>query len=70
MTSMQYNGESNKKLSFHPFQNLHLKYLLPARSAVSERVYSLTGNLITSKRNRLARKIVDNIIFLNSIFKT
>lgn len=42
---------------------------IPASSASSERVFSLAGNIITDKRNRLEPKTVDSIIFLNSIYK-
>uniref|UniRef100_A0A0A1WMC4 Putative AC9 transposase n=1 Tax=Zeugodacus cucurbitae TaxID=28588 RepID=A0A0A1WMC4_ZEUCU len=41
---------------------------IPASSAASERVFSLAGNIITEKRNRIAPKTVDSILFLNSIY--
>ena len=43
---------------------------IPASSAASERVFSLAGNIITEKCNRLTNKTVDNIVFLNSFYKT
>lgn len=42
---------------------------IPASSAASERVFSAAGNLITEKRNRLGPKSVNNILFLNSVYK-
>lgn len=42
---------------------------IPASSAASERVFSAAGNLISEKRNRLGPKSVNNILFLNSIYK-
>lgn len=42
---------------------------IPASSAASERVFSLAGNVITEKRNRLEPKTVDSILFLNSLYK-
>lgn len=42
---------------------------IPASSAASERVFSLAGNIITEKRNRLVPKTVDSILFLNSLCK-
>lgn len=42
---------------------------IPASSAASERVFSLAGNIITEKRNRLEPKTVASILFLNSLAK-
>lgn len=42
---------------------------IPASSAASERVFSAAGNLITEKRNRLGPNSVNNILFLNSVFR-
>lgn len=42
---------------------------VPASSAASERVFSVAGNIITEKRNRLGPKTVNNILFLNSYLK-
>lgn len=37
---------------------------IPATSVPSERVFSKTGRLVTKLRNRISRKMVDQIIFL------
>lgn len=42
---------------------------IPASSAAAERAFSLAGNIITEKRNRLAPKAVDSIVFLHSLYK-
>lgn len=42
---------------------------IPASSAASERVFSAAGNIITEKRNRIGPKTVNNLLFLNSLFK-
>lgn len=42
---------------------------VPASSAASERVFSAAGNIITEKRNRIGPKTVNNLIFLNSLYK-
>ncbi|WAR00525.1 TRA1-like protein [Mya arenaria] len=42
------------------------KYLaIPASSVSSERIFSLTGNLISKKRSRLRSYLVDMMVFLN-----
>uniref|UniRef100_A0A0A1WDS8 Transposable element Hobo transposase n=1 Tax=Zeugodacus cucurbitae TaxID=28588 RepID=A0A0A1WDS8_ZEUCU len=47
-----------------------LKFLtIPASSAPAERVFSLAGNVITEKRNRLGPTSVDNLLFLHSYYK-
>jgi len=49
---------------------LALKLLsIPASSAAAERVFSLAGNIITEKRNRLCPKSVDSLLFLHSYYK-
>lgn len=46
---------------------LHLKYsCIPATSVPSERIFSKTGQLTNSRRNRLLPKHLDYIIFLNA----
>lgn len=42
---------------------------IPASSAAAERVFSLAGNVITEKRNKLGPKSVDSLLFLHSIYK-
>lgn len=42
---------------------------IPASSAASERVFSAAGNIITEKRNRIGPKTVNNLLFLNSVYK-
>lgn len=42
---------------------------IPASSAAAERSFSLAGNLITEKRNRLQPRSVDGLLFLNSYYK-
>lgn len=42
---------------------------IPASSAAAERAFSLAGNIITEKRNRLGPKSVDSLLFLNSYYK-
>jgi len=38
---------------------------IPATSVPSERVFSKTGRLVTKLRNRISRKLVDQVIFLS-----
>lgn len=42
---------------------------IPASSAASERVFSAAGNIITKKRNRIDPQTVNNLLFLNSVYK-
>nr|AAC37217.1 transposase [Musca domestica] len=42
---------------------------IPASSAASERTFSLAGNIITEKRNRIGQQTVDSLLFLNSFYK-
>lgn len=46
------------------FQHLVI-FCVPATSVPSEQLFSKAGELISSKRNRLGRKNVDKILFLN-----
>ncbi|CEF98491.1 HAT dimerisation domain, C-terminal [Ostreococcus tauri] len=49
---------------------LALKLLsIPASSAAAERAFSLLGDIITKKRNRLCPKSVDSLLFLHSYYK-
>jgi hypothetical protein len=40
---------------------------VPASSVSSERVFSVSGNLVRKRRNRLACDTIDTIMMLNSI---
>lgn len=42
---------------------------MPASSAAAERSFSLAGNIISEKRNRLGKDSVDSLLFLNSFYK-
>lgn len=42
---------------------------IPASSIASERVISAAGNIITEKRNSIGQKTVNNLLFLNSVYK-
>nr|AAD03082.1 putative transposase [Bactrocera tryoni] len=44
-------------------------HAIPASSAAAERSFSLAGNLITEKRNRIAPGSVDSLLFLNTYYK-
>lgn len=44
-------------------------HAIPASSAASERAFSLAGNVITAKRNRIGPKSVDSLLFLHSYFR-
>lgn len=55
------------QLLFPEMYELALKYLcIPATSVPSERVFSKTGQLTNSRRNRRHPKDLNYIIFLNS----
>lgn len=57
-----------KKGIFPLFYKLAQKYLcIPATSVPSERLFSKAGILCNERRNRLAPKKVNEILFLNSI---
>lgn len=54
------------QFSFPSLARLAVKYLvIPPSSAASERVFSLAGNIVTNKRNRLGDDTVDALVFLN-----
>lgn len=54
------------QFSFPSLARLAVKYLvIPPSSAASERVFSLAGNIVTKKRNRLGDDTVDALVFLN-----
>lgn len=60
----------NNVCKYPKLSKLAMKILnIPASSAASERVFSLAGNVISEKRNRLEPKTVDSILFLNSLYK-
>ncbi|KAG5898983.1 hypothetical protein JTB14_004702 [Gonioctena quinquepunctata] len=53
-----------------PMEQVARKFFcIPATSAESERVFSLTGQLIENRRSRLKQKNVDRMVFLNKNFK-
>lgn len=57
---------ANKNLLPELFQ-MHQKYLCaPATSVPSERIFSKTGIITNSRRNRLSAKNLDHIVFLNT----
>lgn len=41
---------------------------IPATSAASERTFSVAGNIATTKRNRLACEVVQDVVFLNAMW--
>lgn len=54
------------QFSFPSLARLAVKYLaIPPSSAASERVFSLAGNIVTKKRNRLGDDTIDALVFLN-----
>lgn len=59
---------NDKKCLFPQLSEIALKYLcIPASSVPSERLFSKAGILCNDRRNRLAPKKIDQILFLNSI---
>ncbi|CAG9788197.1 unnamed protein product [Diatraea saccharalis] len=59
---------NDKKCLFPRLSKIAQKYLcIPASSVPSERLFSKAGILCNDRRNRLAPKKVDQILFLNSI---
>ncbi|KAH9628536.1 hypothetical protein HF086_001143 [Spodoptera exigua] len=59
---------NDKKCLFPQFSEIALKYLcIPASSVPSERLFSKAGILCNDRRNRLAPKKNDQILFLDSI---
>lgn len=59
------------KTSFkHLYKLSNIINCIPATSAASERVFSSGGNIITVKRNRLNSNKVDNLVVINSFYKT
>nr|CAH7739618.1 unnamed protein product [Callosobruchus chinensis] len=59
---------ANKNLLPELFK-MHQKYLsVPATSVPSERIFSKTGIITNSRRNRLSPKNLDQIVFLNTNF--
>lgn len=60
----------NNSRNYSLLSKLALKiHSIPAISAAADRAFSLAGNIITEKRNRLGPKRVDNLIFLHSFQK-
>ncbi|CAK1597454.1 unnamed protein product [Parnassius mnemosyne] len=59
----------NEKKCLYPvlFKIAHKYLCIPATSVPSECLFSKTGILCNDRRNRLAPKKVDQILFLNSI---
>ena len=50
--------------------HLARKYLaIPASSVPSERIFSLTGNLVNKKRSQLSPENIDRLVFLNKNYK-
>ncbi|CAK1547961.1 unnamed protein product [Leptosia nina] len=59
---------NDKKYLFPQLSEIAQKYLcIPASSVPSERLFSKAGILCNDRRNRLAPKKIDQILFLNSI---
>lgn len=55
------------KMDFPTLYSLSRQILcIPASSASSERAFSLAGNIITEKRNKISPKKVNNLLFLHS----
>uniref|UniRef100_A0A8D8X7K5 Zinc finger BED domain-containing protein 1 n=1 Tax=Cacopsylla melanoneura TaxID=428564 RepID=A0A8D8X7K5_9HEMI len=62
---------SKNKNVFPTLHELNMKYAcIPATSVPSERVFSKTGQVTNSRRNRLAPDNLDKIIFLNSYYSS
>lgn len=63
--------EWNQLKSIYPtMYNLSVEFLaIQATSVPSERLFSLAGNVITEKRNRLSDTHLEEILLLNNIFK-
>ena len=54
------------QFSFLSLARLAIKYLaIPPSSAASERIFSMSGNVVTKKRSRLGDDAVDTLVFLN-----
>lgn len=59
------------KSNFPRLYEMALKFLLiPATSVPAERLFSMAGNIITEKRNRISEKHLEETLILNSIFRT
>lgn len=43
---------------------------IPASSAASKRIFSLAGNIIQEKQNKLAPNSIDSLLFLSSFYKS
>jgi hypothetical protein len=56
---------------FPVMAQLARKYLsIPAASVASERMFSIAGNFVTAKRNRLTDEGVSDLVFSNNALKT
>nr|CAI5823715.1 unnamed protein product [Callosobruchus analis] len=57
---------ANKNL-LPELSKMHQKYLcIPATSVPSERIFSKTGIITNSRRNRLSNKNLNQVVFLNT----